>query len=81
MSLDESWTAYRDWLRAVYGLPVTDDWPHVVAAQVEREALSEGQLRYGGPGDWFRSIRWSGPAWTALHGAEGPRGRSAVSYH
>lgn len=75
MSLDESWAAYRDRLRTVYGLPVTDDWLAVATAQVEREALRAGQLRYGAPGDWFRSIRWSRPAWTALHGADGPRGR------
>lgn len=75
MSLDESWAEYRDRLRNLYSLPVTDDWLTAATAQAERVALREGQLRYGGPGDWFRSIRWSPAAWLALHGTEGPRGR------
>lgn len=75
MTLDENWAAYRDRLRDYYGVPATDDWLPVAVDLIEREALSSGRLRYGGPGQWFRSIRWSGPAWQALHGAEGPRGR------
>lgn len=79
MSLDESWDAYRDRLRAhfgpVLGRAITDDWMVLTAAQLEREAIDSGQLRYGQPGNWFRSIRWLPAAWTALHGADGPRGR------
>ena len=44
--------------------------------QIEADALRDGRLRYGRPGEWFRSITWSIPAWQALHGTEGPRGRS-----
>lgn len=78
MSLDESWDAYRARLHEVYGVPealLTEDWLALQTARVEREALRSGELRRGGPGDWFRSIRWSPAAWTALHGTEGPRGR------
>ncbi len=75
MTLDESWAKYREVLRDYYGIPITDNWL-VNAVDYGRELLLDsGQLRYGGPGDWFRSIRWSQPAWTALHGAEGHRGR------
>lgn len=68
MSLEESLQAVADAYAGIF----TSDW---FLDEVENVALSSGQLRYGSRGDWFRSIRWSGPAWHALHGAEGPRGR------
>jgi hypothetical protein len=68
MSLDERTQAAVN----AYADLFTSDW---FLDEVENAALREGKLRYGQPGDWFRSIRWSRPAWSALHGADGPRGR------
>ena len=68
MSLDEKLQAAVD----AYTDLFTSDW---FLDEVENMALREGKLRYGQVGDWYRSIRWSRPAWTALHGADGPRRR------
>lgn len=44
-----------------------------LAANYGAPSPDVGHVRHGQVGDWFRSIRWSAPAWQALHGAEGPR--------
>jgi hypothetical protein len=71
VNVDEQIEALHEAIREFIGVEPFDRY----LDSVEEMALTSGQLRYGQPGDWYRSITWSRPAWEALHGVEGPRGR------
>jgi hypothetical protein len=55
---DDDWAAI---MRAI--LPDHDSW-RTAAAEAERQKqLDSGQLRIGGPGDWYTTLHWSTPLW------------------
>jgi len=65
------WTEYRDALINWFG--AATDW-RSEHWRIEAE-FECGQRREGGPGDWFKTLRWSDRAWWALHGEKGIRKR------
>jgi hypothetical protein len=69
--LPASWDEYWAEMEAYYGPGLRHAYDAVVgdaerAEQERLEQIASGQLRTGGPGDWYATFHWGDQAWRAI---------------